>query len=247
MRRQKKNSSKYLLFFSSFDLVATPSNLTKKVSGMLHKAGNAYIIEMHRCWTPNQLPLLKGNLPKVIFMSAPSTGKTTLMEAKAFQCMKNEEDVVFIIPFGFGNKIKTLLALKLEQKWQQLSQQHQWENKFHVCSIKTKLSQFSKRLTIDYEHLHQLIQSDQYKNAAIFVDELSIFKRAELKALIKTASSTEGRNIWLAITGMRQNQISPEEIKSEFEKEGFYIPKLDNPLRNSSAIVDFAYPSIKSV
>ena len=161
--------------------------------------------------------------------------------------MKNGKDVIFIIPFGFGNNIKTLLALKLEQKWKQLSQEHQWENKFHVCSIKTKLSSLTKSLTIDYKHLHQLIQSDQYKNAAIFVDELSIFKRAELKALIKTASSTEGRNIWLAITGMRQNQISPEEIKSEFEKEGFYIPKLDNPLRNSSAIVDFAYPSIKSV
>ena len=109
------------------------------------------------------------------------------------------------------------------------------------------MSSFSKRLTIDYEHLHQLIQSDQYKNAAIFVDELSIFKRAELKSLIKTASSTVGRNIWLAITGMRQNQISPEEIKSAFKEQGFYIPKLDNPLRNSSAIVDFAYPSIKSV
>ena len=77
--------------------------------------------------------------------------------------------------------------------------------------------------------------------------EKKLGKIIGVKALIKTASSTEGRNIWLAITGMRQNQISPEEIKSEFEKEGFYIPKLDNPLRNSSAIVDFAYPSIKSV
>ena len=180
-------------------------------------------------------------------MSAPSTGKTTLMEAKGFKCMRDGQDVMFVIPFGFGNKIKTLLALKLEQKWQQLSQEHQWENKFHVCSIKTKWSSITRSLTIDYKHLHQLIQSDQYKNTAIFVDELSIFKRAELKALIKTASSTLGRNIWLAITGMRQNKISPEEIKSEFEKQGFYIPKLDNPLRNSSAIVDFAYPSIKSV
>ena len=237
----------YLLFFSSFDLVATPSSLTKTVSEMLDRAGRAYIIEMYRNWTPNQLPILKGNLPKVLFMSAPSTGKTTLMEAKGFQCMRDGKEVMFVIPFGFGNKIKTLLALKLEQKWQELSQEHQWENKFHVCSIKTKLSALSKSLTIDYNHLHQLIQSDQHKNAVIFVDELSVFKRAELKALIKTASSTAGRNIWLAITGMRQNQISPKEIKSEFEKEGFYIPKLDNPLRNSSAIVDFAYPSIKSV
>ena len=237
----------YLLFFASFDLVATPSCLTKTVSDMMEKAGRAYIIEMWRCWTPNQLPLLKGNLPKVLFMSAPSTGKTTLMEAKAFQCMRNGQNVVFIIPFGCGNKIKTLLALKLAQKWQQLTQEHQWENKFDVCSMKTKWSSITRNLAIDYDHLHQLIQSDQYRNSAIFVDELSIFKSAELKALTKIASSTVGRDIWLAITGMRQNKIAPQKIKSEFEKNDFYIPSLDNPLRNTSAIVDFAYPSIKSV
>ena len=161
--------------------------------------------------------------------------------------MKNGKDVIFIIPFGFGNNIKTLLALKLEQKWKQLIQEHQWENKFHVCSIRTKWSSITRKLTIDYEHFHQLIQSDEYRSAAIFADELSIFTNTDLEALMKISSSSRGRNIWLAITGMRQNQISPEEIKSEFEKEGFYIPKLDNPLRNSSAIVDFAYPSIKGV
>ena len=236
----------YLLFFSSFDLVPIPSCLTKAVSEMLEKAGRAYIIEMYRNWTPNQLPLLKGNLPRVLFMSAPSTGKTTLMEAKGFQCMRNGQDVMFIIPFGFGNKIKTLLALKLEQKWKQLSHEHQWENKFHVCSIRTKWSSITRKLTIDYENLHQLIKSDQYKHAAIFADELSIYKSTELKALMKIVSSIVGRKIWLAITGMRQNQIPPEEIKAEFEKQDFYIPTLDNPLRNSSAIVDFAYPSIKS-
>ena len=236
----------YLLFFSSFDLVATPSSLTKTVTKMLDKAGSAKVIEMYRNWTPNQLPLLKGNLPRVLFMSAPSTGKTTLMEAKSFQCMRDGQDVIFVIPFGFENKIKSLLALKLEQKWKQLSQELHWENKFHVCSVKTKWSPSTRKLTIDYEHLRQLIQSDQYKHAAIFADELSIFKKAELKKLIKITSSTVGKSIWLAITGMRQNQITPEEIKLEFEKQDFYIPTLENPLRNSSAIVDFAYPSLKS-
>ena len=46
---------------------------------------------------------------------------------------------------------------------------------------------------------------------------------------------------------MRQNKVTPEEIQSEFEKKGFYIPELLNPLRNSSAIVESAYPNIKGM
>ena len=55
---------------------------------MVQKAGSAKIIEMYRCWTPNQLPLLKGNILRVLFMTAPSTGKTAIMEDKALKCFE---------------------------------------------------------------------------------------------------------------------------------------------------------------
>ena len=58
------------------------------------KGGQARFIDLWRCWTPNQLPLLKGNLLKVMFLSAPSTGKTALMEAKAFQCMQRGMNIL---------------------------------------------------------------------------------------------------------------------------------------------------------
>ena len=35
-----------------------------------------------------------------MFFSAPSTGKTALMEAKAFQCMQDGMNVLFIIPYA---------------------------------------------------------------------------------------------------------------------------------------------------
>ena len=71
-----------------------------------------------------------------MFLSAPSTGKTALMEAKAFQCMQNGMNVLFLLPFSDGNIAKTLLTLKMQQQWQNLKEKHQWENNFEVCSIK---------------------------------------------------------------------------------------------------------------
>ena len=80
-----------------------------------NKGGQAKFIDMWRCWTPNQLPLLKGNLSKVLFLSAPSTGKTALMEAKAFQCRKNGSNVLFLLPVADASKkAKTLLTLKMQ-------------------------------------------------------------------------------------------------------------------------------------
>ena len=92
-----------------------------------------------------------------------------------------------------------------------------------------------------------MIQSEQFKDCAVFADELSIYNEKELQALKNTFNSNSERIVWLAITGMRQNKISPEKIKSEFEGLNFYVPKLMNPLRNSSKIIEFAYPSIRGI
>ena len=115
--------------------MVTPSKLTKEVADRVEKAGQAKYIEMWRCWTPKQLPLLKGNVPKVLFTSAPSTGKTALMEAKAFQCMEEGLNVLFCLPLSYYNKARTLLSLKMEQHWQRLQKKHQWTNEFQVCSL----------------------------------------------------------------------------------------------------------------
>ena len=87
-RKQFIKVAEFFLFFASFDVITTPSQLKSKVSKMVQKAGSAKIIEMYRCWTPNQLPLLKGNILRVLFMTAPSTGKTAIMEGKALKCFE---------------------------------------------------------------------------------------------------------------------------------------------------------------
>ena len=92
--------AKYFLFLATFEPIVTPSRLNEKISQIIQSAGKPENIEMWRCWTPNQLPLLTGKAPKVMFLSAPSTGKTTLMEAKAYQCLLDQM-VAFLIPFAF--------------------------------------------------------------------------------------------------------------------------------------------------
>ena len=246
-RKQFKKICEYMIFFACFDPVTTPSMLPKKVSELVRKAGKAKIIEMYRCWTPNQLPLLRGCILKVLFMAAPSTGKTTLMEEKAFQYFGMGKNILFVIPYGYQNKIKTLLALKMQQKWKSINEEYRQTNKFHVSFVKTKWSPSKRNLTVDYDDFSRLILSDQFKDSEVFADKLSVYNTEELQQLSTIATTNSERSTWLAITGMRQNKVTPEEIKSEFEKNGFYVPKLVNPLRNSSAIVECAYPNIKGM
>ena len=239
----------YFIFFLALEPIIRPSRLTQKVSETVFKPGKAEIIEMYRCWTPDQLPLLKSRILKVLFMAAPSTGKTTLMVRKALYCFQEGQNVVFIIPFGYQNKIRTLLALKMAYEWEKLNVENPWSNKFQVISIKTKW--YSKGsyniLKIDYDHLQEVIESN--RDAAIFADELSVYNLSELRSLLNIvkdrSKANSDRCTWLAITVMRQSKISPEQVQVQFEKNEFYVPKLSNPIRNSSAVVEYAYPSIK--
>ena len=176
-----------------------------------------------------------------MFLSAPSTGKTALMEAKAFQCMQIGMNVLFLLPFAFGyNKAKTLLTLKMQQQWKNLKEKHQWQNEFHVFSLKRKES--SRR--IDFEHFKLLVQSEAFRDAAIFADELEIWKNDDLQALTNMAKMYEQRTIWLAITYFYNEEVTTKKVKSEFERHNFYIPELVNPIRNSKEIVKHSYPSI---
>ena len=97
---------------------------------------------------------------------------------------------------------------------------------------------------IDYEHLKEVVQKQEYKDAAIFADELSIFNNDDLQKLSNIAVACEGRTIWLANTFINIS-VSIEEVKSKFEAQNFFIPELLNPVRNSKAIVRHAYPSMK--
>ena len=254
---------------------------------VLIKGGQAKFIDLWRCWTPNQLPLLKGNLTKVLFMSAPSTGKTALMEAKALQCIQNGLHVVFLLPFaGACRETKTLLTLKMQEKARARSktlglQQHTQDqnimeqvqsnslhllgrlksirrqtvpyhsilpviqqqgmaerNEYSICSLRRK----GYRGQIDFEHMRQLIQSETYKDAAIFADELLICEENDLESLTAIAAMCEERTIWLAITFINNKNVPMQRVKSRMND--FYFPELLNPVRNSAEIIKYTYPSL---
>ena len=75
------------------------------------------------------------------------------MEAKAFQCMQNGMNVIFVLPFTPRYNEKTLLTLKMEQQWQNLKEKHQWDNEFKVCSVK-----IIDNHKIDFDHFKELVQ-----------------------------------------------------------------------------------------
>ena len=138
------------------------------------------------------------------------------MEAKAFQCMQKGLDVLFLIPSSPYNQATTHLTLKLQQKWQNLKEKHQWQNEVHIFPIKRK------RFGIDYEKMRNLIESTKFKDAAIFADELIIWNENELQMLIDMVKVCQGRITWLAITYIKnstENQIKPNFILLDFNKK----------------------------
>ena len=74
-----------------------------------------------------------------MFLSAPSTGKTALMETEALHCIE-EGNVVFLIPHGgnFNKNFKSLLTLKFEKFWEALKHKHQWKYELQTGFIKKK-------------------------------------------------------------------------------------------------------------
>ena len=163
------------------------------------------------------------------------------MEAKAVQCMQNGMRVLFLLPFANSdNNTKLLLTLKIQQQWQILKEKHNWQNEFNVVSLRRK-----KGCDIDFDYLKELVQSEEFRDAAIFADELEIRSNKDLQALIDIATMYEQRTIWFAITYIESSRVSTEKVKSEFQRHNFYIPELLNPIRNSKEIIKYAYPSIR--
>ena len=225
-------ASEYLLFFAAFEPVIISSNsLSRHVAQNLNKAGSAESIESWRCLTPSQLPLLKSRLAKVLFLNAPSTGKTTLMISEACH-LSNEmqEPVLFLIPGTFGKKCKTLLALSMEQHFQSIAPL------VEVSTVRRRTDE-----GIDYPKLLVLLQSDKYSSHHIFIDEIHIETDTDFKILKDIAQlfDDDGRTLWLTVTSM--NPKFSVKIRTEFATDFYFPSDLVYPLRNSSQIINYAY------
>lgn len=216
----------YILFFAAFEPVITSSTrFSKRVAKNLNIAGCAENIELWRAWTPNQQILVKSNVQKVIFISAPSTGKTTLMTEEAYYLGSKSEKAAFFIPSTFGANRNTLLAL---------SMQHQFQNYFEVCSVKRRTK------GIDYKSLLGMLQNGQYPEYHIFIDEIHIESIKDIEILKDIANICAEKTLWMSITSMKSD-VSSDFIRSEFGNEFFIPDDLIYPLRNSPSIVKYAY------
>ena len=177
------------------------------------------------------------------------------MEAEAISCVENGINAVFFIPNADCDdvdenlcpkrNVKSLLALRMELNFERLRQKFEWKN----SSLKVQSFKRNAR-AINFEHLIGLIQSEEYQNSAIFIDEVFIFSYSRcLKNLKKIAELCGERKLWIAISAITStvqgelNDITIDKVKTIF-KDDFYIPELLNPIRNSSGILKAAYPSL---
>ena len=159
------------------------------------------------------------------------------MEAKAFQCMQRGMNVLFVLPETRHNT-KTLLTMRMQQRWKDLKEEYQWQNDIHICSLK-------RYKGLDFRYLKELVQSETFRDAAIFADELEIGSNDDIQTLKDIGTMYEQSTIWFAITYIDSyGKITTEQVKSEFIRHNFYIPELVNPIRNSKEIVKHSYPEI---
>ena len=216
-----------MLFFAAFEPALTSSvRLTKKIVNNLKRAGSAENIDVWRCLTPNQQPLLKGKIQKVIFISAPSTGKTTMMISEAlYIAEKLGENVAFITPGTFGYNQKTLLAMSLENDFKDVGN-------IEVCCLKRTTAN-----GIDYQALLTLIKSKE--RCHFFIDELHLQTMDDINVMKEISQLCENKTLWITISS-KSNEVLYDTLKSEFAN--FYISDdLVYPLRNTSTISKYAY------
>ena len=139
------------------------------------------------------------------------------------------EPVLFLIPGTFGKKCKTLLALSMEENFQNIAP------RIEVSTIKRRTDE-----GIDYPKLLTLVQSDKYCNHHIFIDEIHIENDTDFEILKNiTKLCDDGRTLWMTVTSM--NPKFSVRIKTEFATDFYFPADLVYPLRNSSQIINYAY------
>ena len=125
-REEFKEVVTYMLFLASYEPVITPAKTTEEVEKMVDQAGSAdNIIFWNQlfCWTRKQLAFLRdSSLRYVIFISAPSTGKTTIMKAKCRYLAEKGEKVLILLPTIFKQhqryfQMQTLLSIHLHHEF----------------------------------------------------------------------------------------------------------------------------------
>ena len=132
--------------------------------------------------------------------------------------------MAYIIPFA-NRKIKTVLSIDMELNYGHI---------FKVHGVESRLLQI-----YGFDVFWQELE-ENFKGYHIFMDEIFISEAWEIDILKKISIFCKENYFWLTITGIKETNMA-KNLHLVFENNGFFIPKLVNPLRNSSSIVKFAY------
>ena len=231
-RYEFKIAAIYLLFLASYEPVVTPARITGEVAKMVDKAGqfdNILYWNQLFCWTPNQLSVLKDeSLRYVLFLSAPSCGKTFIKKAKAKFFAQKGQKVAFFIP-NYYKLLGTLLSYQLEQEFEGFSES--------IKIVNVNAGKYSK---IAKDHFYSLLES--YKDHQIIMDEVLIWDEEDIEVIKNVAHHCQAAKVafWFTVSFFEN-----EEIKSRLlnELEDFHVitDELSIPLRNTDSIVRNAF------
>ena len=214
---------KYMLYFSSYH--TNIPNIDAKIKENITKSGSAENIAYWN-WTPEQKHLLEDHIPRMILTSLWSTGKSRIMIEKAKMLSDSGQKIMFFIASQecvlFYHSVKNELKLYTN---------------IEVVAISG----------LDSNELIRKIQSQP--GVHVFIDEFSLdvaYKRRQMKtidiihSLMKTDKFRLDRYLWIAVSKYARITKQDVEDKDFFEKwlsymrhQGFYLPKLIYPLRNT--------------
>ena len=232
-RYEFKKVAKYFLFFLSYEPVVTPARITGAVAKMVDKAGqfdNILYWNQIFCWTPNQLSLLKDeSLRYVLFLSAPSCGKTFIKKAKAKFFAQKGQKLAFLIPTLFREDVLcTLLSFQLELEFESFSD--------NIKVVSVNVGNFFK---IDKD-VYPLLEL--YKDHNIFIDEVAIWDDKDIEVIKNVAQQCQSANVafWFTVSFVMNEEIK-NRLLNAFRDFHVITDELSIPLRNTDSIARYAY------
>ena len=215
--------AKYLLFCSTYHPAPVTSVIDLNIKDIIEKAGDARIVIFWN-WTPGQKNLLDADIPRVILTSYWSTGKTRIMFEKAKILAAQGKIVIFILDSNNSLHYSPILFYS------------HLMNEIEASKLNITLLLSDGQYQMDIANA-----TDSQSDIHVFIDEFSFIGEDSSEKINSLVSMLGQKNyLWIAVgRKISGTDLIFDKWLKEKEEEGFFLPSLTCPLRNSKDIVDF--------
>ena len=211
----------YLLFLSTYAPVPVASVIDMEIVTSIEKSGDGKNIAFWN-WTPEQKSLLDSFIPRAIFTSYWSTGKTRIMFEKAKMLAREGKPVIFVLLEQIPSNPYLLFQ----------SLKNEIENTDLEDNLKLMMSD-------EFTEIVEIVKNDI--NTNVFIDEYiytPVFNN-EFNSIIKTLNPES--YLWVTVAKTWPLPHIPFQDWHDGMKNvyGFYLPNLPYGLRNPKEMIEF--------